>query len=227
VRILAIETSGKTGSVATLENGQVIRQAELDPALRSARTLAPAIQQVLRDTGWTPGDVQLVAVAVGPGSFTGLRLGVMTAKAFAFAVGAQVLGVGTLDTVAARSASAAPRIAAAIDAQRDEVYAGHFARDAAGALVQHGATEIIAIERWLAALAPGVLVTGPALVKLAERVPRPAVVAPRELWSPDAATVGQLAAANYASGARDDVFRLTPIYSRRSAAEEKWAAREK
>jgi tRNA threonylcarbamoyladenosine biosynthesis protein TsaB len=224
VRILAIETSGKSGSVATLENGQVIKQAELDPALRSARTLSPAIKQLLRETGWTPADVQLVAIGIGPGSFTGLRLGVMTAKAFAFAAGAQVLGIGTLDSIAARAESAAPRIAAAVDAQRDEVYAGFFARDTSGALAQQGATEIMAIERWLAALESEVLVTGPALVKLAERLPRHAIVAPSELWFPNAATVGRLAAAKYASGARDDVFRLAPIYLRRSAAEEKWAA---
>jgi tRNA threonylcarbamoyladenosine biosynthesis protein TsaB len=227
VRILAIETSSKSGSVATLEKGQALRQEELDPALRSARTLSPAIQGVLRATDWTPRDVQLVAVAIGPGSFTGLRLGVMTAKAFAFAVDAQVLGVGTLDTIAARAEIAAPRIAVAIDAQRDEVYAGFFARDDAGDLAEQGAAEIIAIERWLALLEAGMLVTGPALVKLPDRLPQGVAVAPSRTWLPDAATVGRLAAAKFASGARDDVFRLAPVYLRRSAAEEKWAAREK
>ena len=62
------------------------------------------------------------------------------------------------------------------------------------------------------------------LVKLAERLPRHTIVAPSDLWFPDAATIGRLAAAKYASGARGDVLRLAPIYLRRSAAEEKWAA---
>ena len=75
----------------------------LDPARRSARTLAPGIRHLLADAGWTPRDVALVAVSIGPGSFTGLRLGVMTAKAFAYAVGAPVLGIGTLEVIAAHA----------------------------------------------------------------------------------------------------------------------------
>jgi tRNA threonylcarbamoyladenosine biosynthesis protein TsaB len=222
VRILALETSGTSGSVAAVDAGQLITQLELDPAMRSARALAPAVREVLVHVGWKPRDVQLVAVSVGPGSFTGLRLGVMTAKAFAYAAGAQILGVGSLDAIAACAPSKTNHVAAAIDAQRGEVYAGCFSRQATGELCPAGAIEIIDAQQWLESLPAGTCVTGPALAKLAGQLPLRVLAAPRDQWFPDAATVGRLAAQRYAAGARDDLWTLAPLYLRRSAAEEKW-----
>jgi tRNA threonylcarbamoyladenosine biosynthesis protein TsaB len=225
LRILAIETSGTSGSVAACDAGSLLTQIELDPAGRSARTLAPGIRELLRQVAWTPKDVQLVAVAIGPGSFTGLRLGVMTAKAFAYAVGAQIVGIGTLEAIAARAPAEAAQLATAIDAQRGEVYAGAFSRDQAGQLSAVGDVRIVESAAWLAALPPGIVVTGPALVKLAEQVPPRAIVAPRSCWSPDATAIGRLAAARSQHGMADDLWTLAPLYLRRSAAEEKWDIR--
>ena len=224
MRILAIETSGTAGSVATLDAGRLLAQLELDPAERSTRTLAPAIAQALERTAWKPTDVQLVAVARGPGSFTSLRLGVMTAKAFAYAVGAKILGIGTLDAIAARAPLEARELAVAVDAQRGELYGGSFVRSTEG-MIAISPVEIVADERWLSTLRPGMTVSGPALTKLAHRVHDVASVAPSELWFPDAGAVGLLAAARHALGAVDDVWTLSPFYVRRSAAEEKWESR--
>ncbi|HEX5471854.1 MAG TPA: tRNA (adenosine(37)-N6)-threonylcarbamoyltransferase complex dimerization subunit type 1 TsaB, partial [Lacipirellulaceae bacterium] len=99
-RILAIETSGRHGSVATLggEVGEarLVGQLALTGDQRTAQSLAPAMQQLLAAAQWTPESLDLVAVTVGPGSFTGLRIGVTTAKAFAYAVGADIIRVNTL-----------------------------------------------------------------------------------------------------------------------------------
>ena len=99
-RILAIESSGRHASVATLwgdaDGTRLIGQTLLSGDERTAQVLAPAIQQLLAAADWSPKSVELVAVTVGPGSFTGLRIGVTTAKAFAYAIGAEVLGVNTL-----------------------------------------------------------------------------------------------------------------------------------
>src|SRR5437773_12166637 len=103
MRVLALETSGTAGSVAVLDDEQLLTAVALDPAQRTARTLAPAIRDVLKHVGWAPTDVQLVAVTAGPGSFTGLRLGVTTAKTFAYAAGCEVLGVNTLEVIAGRA----------------------------------------------------------------------------------------------------------------------------
>src|SRR5271163_2151267 len=97
-RILALETSELTGSVAAAADGNVLAELQLDPQQRSAQSLAPAIRALLAQVGWQPADIDLLAVTIGPGSFTGLRVGVATAKVFAYACGAEVLGISTLET---------------------------------------------------------------------------------------------------------------------------------
>lgn len=225
MRILAIESSGSTGSVAALADGDPLSQLALDPAQRSARTLAPSIAQLLRQVGWKPRDVEVVAVGIGPGSFTGLRLGVMTAKAFAYAAGAKILGIGTLETIASRAPSSAANLAVAVDAQRGEVYRGNFTRNSSGELHPHGAVTIATVEHWLDSLTAAMTATGPALAKLHVRLPSSVAVAPPETWLPTAAAVGMLAARREARGAADDLWTLAPCYLRRSAAEEKWDLR--
>src|SRR5688572_13194474 len=81
MRLLALETSGMSGSVAVLEPPGPPLVVPLEPSQRSARALAPAVHEALTRAGWKPSDVEVVAVTSGPGSFTGLRIGVTTAKA--------------------------------------------------------------------------------------------------------------------------------------------------
>src|SRR5262245_33492571 len=87
MRILAIETVGSTGSVAALDERGVLAELALDSRRRSAQTLVPGMAALVESVGWRSRDVELVAVASGPGSFTGLRIGVTTAKTFAYAIG--------------------------------------------------------------------------------------------------------------------------------------------
>ena len=100
MRVLAIETVGMTGSVAVLSGDEVLVERRLDTERRSAQTLAPAIQDLLAEVGWRPADLELVAVAQGPGSFTGLRIGITTAKGLAYVLGCRLLGVNTLRAIA-------------------------------------------------------------------------------------------------------------------------------
>lgn len=225
--ILALETSGYAGSVALLDNDSLLAELPLNAGQRSAQSLAPAIAEVLATAGRRAAEVQLVAITVGPGSFTSLRVGVTTAKAFAYAVGAQVLGVDTLEAIAAETTRAAGdadtdglTIAAAIDAQRGDVYAARF-RACGNQLDRLTPTAICPAGEWLASLESGWLATGPALENLAARLPAGVLAAPREAWMPTATTVGRLATAKYAAGCRDDLWKLAPVYLRKSAAEEK------
>ena len=80
MNILALETSGKSGTVAALSEGLVLHERPLAPHQRSAQSLAPALFACLNEVAWQPQQVDLVAVTTGPGSFTGLRVGVTTAK---------------------------------------------------------------------------------------------------------------------------------------------------
>ncbi len=221
LRILALETSGAFGSVAAADNDNVLCAIELDRSQRSASSLAPAIKELLARVGWRPADVELTAVTIGPGSFTGLRIGVATAKAFAYAVDSAVIGVNTLEVIARQApVDDLSRLAAAIEAGRGQVFAARFERSAAGEWRACGETTLETIDDWLAQLAPGDAVTGPALAALASRIPAGVKIIDESRWLPTAASVAQTARQRYHAGQRDDLWKLAPLYLRRSAAEE-------
>jgi tRNA threonylcarbamoyladenosine biosynthesis protein TsaB len=226
LRILALETSGTTGSVAALDRSQVLAESTLPAGQRSAQSLAPAMRDLLVQAGWQPRDVQLVAVAIGPGSFTGLRVGVTTAKTFAYAVGADLIGVNTLEAIAWQAPAEIARVATAIDAQRGEVFAANYIRQADGRLELCGQQCILENDAWLAQLETGWYAIGPAVVKLAPKMAASVNVAPAALGMPMASTVGRIAALRHTAGVRDDIWKLVPTYLRRSAAEEKWDAKQ-
>jgi tRNA threonylcarbamoyladenosine biosynthesis protein TsaB len=238
MQILALEATETAASIAALEDRQVLRTMRLDPQRRSAQTLIPGIQQLLTDVGWQPADVQLIALTIGPGSFTGLRVGVTVAKTMAYVTGAAVLDVDTLEVIAAQCTLDTPAVWAVMDAQREQVYAARFLK--ASPKRQRGIdhaevvanddrpmldrpTTILDVDAWLAMIQPGEAVSGPVLNRLAARLPSGALVAPQDQWSPHAETVGRLAAARYEAGERQDLWKLVPHYYRQSAAEEKLA----
>ncbi|MEO8494142.1 MAG: tRNA (adenosine(37)-N6)-threonylcarbamoyltransferase complex dimerization subunit type 1 TsaB [Planctomycetota bacterium] len=227
MRTLALETSSSTGSIALLEDDRVVAETDLGGAdkghgQRTAQSLAPALQSILREAKWEPRDVQLIAVTDGPGSFTGLRAGVTTAKVFAYATGAEVVAVNTLEVVAAQANVVSERLWAVMDAQRQQVFAAQFAL--AAGTVPHFvlATNIVDNEAWLQQLVAGDSVIGTGLAKLAKRLPADVQVVSQERWAAQAVTLGRLAVAKYQSGQRSDFWKLAPQYFRKSAAEEKF-----
>lgn len=227
MKILALETTERIGSVALLDDPNLLYEKKLDPNKRSAQSLAPAIAEALERAGWRATDVDLVATTIGPGSFTGLRVGVTTAKTFAYCARAEVLGIDTLEAIAAAVPALVAAVSVAMDAQRGQVVTALFERDEDGWMRPRRAAELVDVEVWLANLPDGMAVAGPILAKIADRVPeRVAPLAP-QYWHPTAGVVARLAARRYAEGQRDDLWKLVPRYSRRSAAEEKWAKRER
>lgn len=131
LKILALETTDAQGSVALCVGGEILTSRRLDAERRSAQTLAPTINETLAEFGWNPRDVDAVAVAVGPGSFTGLRVGVATAKMFAWAVGAKIIGVDALEAIASEierlpNDEEAGTVSIGIDAQRGDAAVRRF-----------------------------------------------------------------------------------------------------
>ncbi len=225
MRILALETSTRAASIAVLRGETLLEQAMLDPHKRTAQALTPAIAAVLDAAGWRPREFELVAVTVGPGSFTGLRIGVTTAKTLAYAAGCEVMGVDALEVTAWQVPRDIDHVWAVADAQRQQVCCGTFARNECGQMQARGPWQVIDNDRWLAGLGSADAVTGPGLQPLLGRIPAGVTVVDRELWTPTAPAVGRLAYRQFQSGRRDDVWRLVPRYSRKSAAEEKWEKR--
>jgi len=220
LRILALETSTLDASVAALEGDRVLGQTILDRTRRTAQSFAPAIDQQLRGVGWRPQDVQLVAVTLGPGSFTGLRVGVTAAKTLAYAVGAEVFGLNTLQVIAGQTPAACSRICAVLDAQRQQLFSADFRREGER-LVETAPTRIEDNAPWLGRLTPEIAVTGPGLASLCNKLPPGVVVVDPACWTPRAATVGLAAWLQYQAGTRHDLWTLNPAYYRSSAAEEK------
>ncbi|MBX9788309.1 MAG: tRNA (adenosine(37)-N6)-threonylcarbamoyltransferase complex dimerization subunit type 1 TsaB [Pirellulales bacterium] len=220
-RLLALETSGRAGSVAALEGDKLLAERALDPARGSAATLAPAIQDLLTAVNWRPADAQVVAVATGPGSFTGLRIGVMTAKTLAYALGAEVVGVDTLDVIAWQAPRAARPLWTVLDAGREQLFVAHYVAAAENLPQPDRATRLVDAGSWLAALRAGDWLAGPALERCAPRLPTGVHVVESAASWPTAGAVGQLAWSQYLAGVRHDFWNLTPNYFRPSAAEER------
>ena len=227
LRVVAIETSDRCGSVAAMRvvggEEKLLHAIELSPGQRSAQSLAPTLQQLWKTCDWQPHQIDLVAVTSGPGSFTGLRIGVTTAKTLAYACGASLAAVHTLSAMAAGVESCAGRLWTVLDAQRGELFAACFPLGEPSHLPE---TQVLPVAEWLLQLEPGDVVSGPPLGKLAGELPPGVAAAPESNWVPQASAVARLGLAAYLRGDVTDPIQLVPQYYRRSAAEEKAQARE-
>ncbi len=204
--------------------------------------LAPMIKSIFQQTGLPIGSVELVAVTQGPGSFTGLRVGVVTAKALAYSIQAQIIGVNTLEVIVAQTVqwlagnadfTRQNRICPVINAQRQQVFAGYyFSRgtlsDQDWRIEESAPNEILDQKTWMDQIRPGDVLTGPGLsgVFTQREAANPDFdIVPDACWDCTATTVGQLAWRQHEAGKRQSLWELEPAYFRPSAAEEVRRAR--
>lgn len=131
MRLLGMDTSTRAGSLAAVEGGRVVGSVEVLSALDHSLRLVPAADFLLSRLGWRVTDLDAIAVTHGPGSFTGLRVGIATALGLARAARRTVVGVGTLATLARAAGPQPPgtSVCACLDAGRGEVYAAAFAAE--------------------------------------------------------------------------------------------------
>jgi tRNA threonylcarbamoyladenosine biosynthesis protein TsaB len=154
VLVLALDTTTRAGSVAVLRDGAVVGTLAGDPATTHGARLPPDLMQALEAAGASLPEIDLLAVAAGPGSFTGLRVGIASMQGLAMAIGRRIVAVSALDALAL-SAGAVERdgrpIAAWMDAQRGEVFAALYDPSGRRLLVDATAdTPVQTIERWRA-----------------------------------------------------------------------------
>ena len=218
--ILALDTTTRSGSAAVVRDGvvHVVRAGDSD--LSYGQRLPAELTLVLAEAGVRIDEIDLFAVAAGPGSFTGLRVGIATIQGLAMAHGKRVVAVSALDALARAAANASHPIAAWMDAQREEVFAALYSSDGITEIVPPvSAAPATVLETWAAISArPDLIFIGDGAVKhrtLLEREvgERTLIVDPPPL----AGLIGQIAA--------DDPARATlphaivPIYVRKSDAE--------
>jgi tRNA threonylcarbamoyladenosine biosynthesis protein TsaB len=227
--LLAIETSTLTSSAALLEGERVVVEKSA-AASQTSEALLPLIDEVLRAGGKQPAELDLVACGAGPGSFTGLRIGLATAKGLCFALGKPMLAVSSLAALALEAGAPGALVLAVVDARRGEVYAGLFRGRADGtpeSLLEEAVftpDAIVARVRELAAGAPVAVVgdgvpVAPEIFAALGATPADASIVPR------AQAVGRIASARWRAGAVDELGTATPAYIRLAEAEAKLTPR--
>ncbi len=226
---LAIDTSTPRAALALGRPGDHPRVAppETDPSRRHGRGLIPAIVSLLEAEGVNLADLGAIAVGLGPGSYTGLRIGLTAAKTLAYAVRKPLLALDSLEAIARNAPADALRVAVAVDAQRGDAYVAEFARQGPGTpLLRQTPTRIEPVGIWASSLEPGTLILGPALEKLLPTWPGHVDQGTLDQGHPDPAALIELALEAFESGRTLDPFFVEPVYLRRSAAEDQWEARK-
>ena len=218
---LIFETSGRVGRVGVAIDGQVVADAVLDETRRHARDLAATTGRLLSETGLTPNTVRGVMVSVGPGSFTGLRVGIMSAKAFAYATGSEFVAVPTFDAIANRTPVEFREVDVIADALQRHVYTQRFVYES-GQWKRVNELRIATVEEWCATfpLRLSVAVSGPALAVYEKEIPTEIARIDVSHRMPTMESVF-LAGRTRQPILRTELAALEPIYLRGSSAEEK------
>lgn len=225
--LLAIETSGLAGSVAIARDDVVLEQRSLEqPGRRHAQTLVAEIAAMFKSRKLSPRDLTAVGVTHGPGSFTGLRVGIVCAKTLSYSLNIPLLLVDTFDIIAAQCPSELSTVWIVDDAQRQELYAGRYLRQDDGQWRLQGERFLTPRDQWLASLPAAEVVVGPGTAKIPLETLTPRIVREATINLPRAETLCRLAARKLAAGELADHWTAAPFYIRVSGAEEKAAAKQ-
>ena len=228
---LAIETSGRTGSVALVRDGEVLAEPTFEHGLKNAAAILPMIDRLCRDAGIGPKDLAELYLSIGPGSFTGLRIGVTLAKTTALTTGVKIVAVPTVNVLAANAPADAKNLIVVLDAKRDQIFTAAFKvgqRSAADPEVVEPA-HLDSLTAMLHRAPRPVHLLGEGIPYHDKFIPKDdagvSVTSP-ESWRARAAVVATIGQAMARRGEFADPDRLTPLYIRKPEAEEKWEANQ-
>ena len=228
-RGVAIETSGRIGSVAVVRDGTILAEEQFPHGLQHAAQVVPILDRLARAQGWRPRDVQELYVSVGPGSFTGLRIGVTLGKAMALATGVRVVAVPSVRVLAENAPPDARHVVIVLDAKREQIFTARFERDAStGAWIEREPAHLDSLAAMIDRAPRPVHLIGEGIPYHEKFVPRDdpmVMVTPSETWRARAAAVAKIGMDLAGRGQFADPFTLTPIYIRRPEAEENFGQR--
>lgn len=216
---MGIETSTRATSVAVVSDGKILSEVVRESPQTFSETLMPLVEEVIESSG-AFNKIDAVAVSIGPGSFTGLRIGLATAKALAYAWRTKIIGVPTLAVLAENFPFA--KVLPLVDAQKNRAYCQLFQNGEALTEAQVKPIDAAVVE---AAQTGGeIFLCGDVLGKI-KTLPDNVRLAPPHLKLPKAACVALRGEFLLDAGHADNVMNLEPLYIRRAEAEELWERR--
>jgi tRNA threonylcarbamoyladenosine biosynthesis protein TsaB len=240
-RALAIETSGRIGSVATAvtdaHQTRVLAEEQFPHGLVHAAQIIPIIDRLCRAQGWSPTEIEQLYVSAGPGSFSGLRIGITLAKTMALATGVKLVAVPTVRVLAENAPPEAQHLIIVLDAKRDQIFTARFQRAGAemaaqdcGRWIEREAAHLDDLPSMLARSPRPVHLLGEGIPYHQKWIPRDdpgVIITPPDCWRARASAVTLLGAEMARRGQFADPWTLAPIYIRRPEAEEKLLAAER
>jgi tRNA threonylcarbamoyladenosine biosynthesis protein TsaB len=223
VKILAVDTSTSLGSIALVEGPVIRAELAINVSATHNRRLLPGIHRLLTDVGWTLENLDGLAIGLGPGSFTGLRIGMSVMKGLAFATGKPLAGVPTLDALAANVALAPWTICPVMDARKGELYTALYRGGEGHDLERLTPYRVVTPQRLAEFITGKTVFLGDGLLRygnvLAAGLGDRFVRAPVHLNAIRGASIGWLAVERLRRGLAEDISTCTPLYIRPSEAE--------
>ncbi len=221
MRVLGIETATMVGSVAVVDQVDVVASYLWNIKSAHSEHLMVAIEQILADASLSLRELDGIAVSIGPGSFTGLRIGLGTAKGLCYATGLPLVAVPTLDALASRLAFCKYQVCPMLDAKRGEVYASVY-QVADGEVRRLRSPEAVSPGLLLKRISQPTVFSGKGAIVYRENILKilggKAYFAPPDLNYPDAAAVAKVGLSAIQRGEEAELFSLEPLYLRKPDA---------
>jgi tRNA threonylcarbamoyladenosine biosynthesis protein TsaB len=227
MKILGIDTSTPCGSVGLTDDEWIIAEYAMNSPVTHSERLLAAVEFILKESRLTPRDLDGWAISLGPGSFTGLRIGLAAIKGLAFATDKPVLGIPTLDILAAQVAPTPYVICPILDARKKEVYAAFYRYGDGEDPKRMTAYQASSPEDLIKEVGEKTIFIGDGVRSyggfLRGALPSLAIVLPTPFNLPHGSTIARLGLDRLRKGEVPDLAALTPIYVRPSEAELKWS----
>jgi tRNA threonylcarbamoyladenosine biosynthesis protein TsaB len=226
MKVVGIDTSTSCGAVGLIDEREVLSDYLLNIPVTHSERLLGAIEFVLREARCSTRDVDGWAISLGPGSFTGLRIGVSTVKGLAFATGKPVAGVASLDVLASQVSPTPYLICPVLDARKKEVYSAFYRYGGGNFLGRQSDYQALRPEDLVKKIKEPTIFLGDGVRTyrdfLLHSLPSLAIFPAASLHVPHGSTVAKLGLELLKKGERLNVSTFSPIYIRPSEAEVKW-----
>lgn len=227
MKVLALETATKAGSIAIADEDAFIGEVRLDVSTAHAERVMDSIIWLLKSSNVSIAEIDAFAVSIGPGSFTGLRIGLSTIKGIAFSTKKPIVPVPTLDAMARRLPFSSCDICPMLDARKNEVYTAlyRWEKNACVKLIPETAAEP---GDFLRRIKGPTIFMGDGAIKYKDVIvgilKADAIFPASSLMTPAASGVAEIAFEKLREGIETDPISLTPLYIRKAEAEIRWKA---